>query len=301
MTTAVGQDGLREAAAVLQAAGIERPWWTAEQIAAAVLGCEPVAWVVDPPPVPPPAAAEIRRRVARRAAGVPLQHLTGIAGFYGQDVLARPGVFIPRPETERVVEMAARELARLQGLSPGGPRDTMVSRGGPVVFDVGTGSGVVAISLTRTAPVGTMVGFDISRQALGLAQENACRLGVAPRIRWVRADLLTACAAATADLIVANLPYIPSSALAALPREVQWDPPEALDGGPDGLALIQRLLAQATTRLRPRGAVVLEVGDGQAAALRRAAAGAWGTIEVVRDDPGVERVVICRRAVTGHG
>ncbi len=280
---------LRETAAWLAAAGVERPRWTAAQLAAAVLECEPVALIVEPPAIGPEAAGEVRRRVTRRAHGVPLQHLTGVAGFFGHDFHVAPGVFIPRPETERVVETALRELARVRRTWPR-----------PTVVDVGTGSGAIAISLTSTSDVST-IGFDTNPQALGVAQRNARRLGVAARTRWVRADLLAACADTQVDLVVANLPYLPSSTLSTLPREVQWDPGSALDGGPDGLDLIRRLVAQAAARLRLEGVVILEVGAGQAGLLRRAYAAQWETIDVVLDDTGIERVVVMRRPRASRG
>ena len=278
-----------EAAATLAASGSARPRWTAEQIAASVLDCEPVALVVDPPRCSAAQAEEVRRRVAWRAAGVPLQRVTGIAGFYGRDFCVAAGVFIPRPETERLVEVAVRECSRLP-----------VAR--PTVVDVGTGSGAVAISLTLAVSAATMGrvvglvgGFDVCAQALAVAKANAERLGAPGGVRWVRADLLAPCAGAQVDLVVANLPYLPSSSLPSLPREVQWDPPGALDGGPDGLRVIRRLLGQAATRLHRWGVVVLEVGEGQASRLIREFAAAWAQWQVVPDDVGIERVVVFRR------
>lgn len=277
---------VREAAERLAAAGVERPRWTAEQLTAAVLGCEPIALTVDPPRCDPARAAELQHRVARRAAGVPLQQLVGVAGFFGREFRVAPGVFIPRPETERVVEVALAELAGL-GVGPA------------TVYDVGTGTGVIAISLTAEHPVGTMVALEISRPALAVARQNGRRAGVEEKVQWVCADLLAPCRPARADLIVANLPYLPSSELPWLPREVRWDPRAALDGGADGLDVIRRLLSQAGTVLRPGGAVVLEVGPGQARQLVRDAAGPWGQPRIVADDTGVERVVVLRRL--GHG
>ncbi|OGX38837.1 MAG: protein-(glutamine-N5) methyltransferase, release factor-specific [Omnitrophica WOR_2 bacterium RIFCSPHIGHO2_02_FULL_68_15] len=271
---------VREAADLLGTAGVERPRWTAEQLAAAVLGCEPPAFVLEPPAVAPEQAEEVRRRAVLRAQGVPLQHLTGIAGFFGHDFLVRPGVFIPRPETERLVETAAQEVVRHPGA---------------VVLDVGTGTGAIAISLTLAAPVGTMLGLDMNTGALALAAENARRLGAASRVRWARADLLSACGAGRADVIVANLPYIPSSALPDLPREIRHDPSLALDGGPDGLTLIRRLMAQAARVLRRPGTLLLEVGAGQADLIVREAGQGWGHTAVIADDTGIARVVMLRR------
>lgn len=276
-------DLLKEVSAVLAAAGVERPRWTAEQLAASVLGCDPLALIVEPPVLDDAVADAIRQLANRRARGVPLQHLTGVAGFFGHDFLVRPGVLIPRPETERLVETAMAELARL--------------RPSPAVWDVGTGTGAIAISLTLTSGsvVGTMCASDISPQALILAADNARRMGVDGRICWVRSDLLTACAAGQADLIVANLPYIPSSELSALPREVRHDPVLALDGGPDGLALIRRVIAQAARALRTPGTLLLEVGAGQAEIVRHEAGRAWADVTVIADATGIDRVVALRR------
>ena len=277
---------LRECAERLAVAGVERPRWEAEQIAAAVIGCEPIAFVVEAPVMRPGQGEEIRRRVERRAAGEPLQYVTGLAGFFGHDFRVGPGIFIPRPETERLVEVTLREIAGLPVRHP-------------VIVDVGTGSGAIAISLTLTSSVGTIHGFELSPLAMAGARENAVRLGVSERIRWIHTDLLTSCAADRVDLIVANLPYVPTLAIPSLPQDVRHDPLVALDGGLDGLLVIRRLLRQATACLRPHGIVVLEVGEGQAAQLRREFDTAWAACEVVRDDPGVERVIVFRRPKRG--
>lgn len=272
---------LQEAAGALERSGVERPRWTAGQLVSSVLGIEPIALVTDPPPITDETRAEIQRRVSLRSQGVPLQYLTGIAGFFGRDFRVGPGVFIPRPETERVVEVALQELARL-GVAH------------PTVADVGTGSGAIAISLTLEHPAATIIGFEISPRALAVAQENAQRLGAASRVRWVRADLMAPCGDADIDLVVANLPYLPTSALSLLPREVRWDPPWALDGGPEGLSVIRRLLAQAAARLPSHGCVVLEVGEGQARPLCREAQADWPKSAIFCDDLGIERVVVLR-------
>ena len=171
----------------------------------------------------------------------------------------------------------------------------------PVVMDVGTGSGAIVISLTASGCVGTMYGFDFSRQALTVARENARRLGAAARIAWVQADLLASCPPACADLVVANLPYIPTSALPALPREVQYDPVLALDGGPDGLSVIRRLAGQAASRLRPRGILVLEVGAGHAEIIRASIGRTWAECDIINDDTGLARVVVLRGPTTTRG
>ena len=281
---------IKESAATLAAAWIRRARWEAEQIVSSVMGCEPITLIVDPPELLPAEREEVQRKVQLRAGGVPLQHLTGIAGFCGHDLVVGPEALIPRPETERLVEVALRELGQLA-----------VRR--PTVVDVGTGSGAIAISLTAAFSVGTMLGLDLSDRALAVARENAVRLAAATDMRWLQSDLLTACAPGSIDLIVANLPYIPSSAIPLLPPEVQRDPVMAVDGGSDGLAVIRRLMNQAPDRLRPHGVVALEVGAGQAGQLQREYATDWVECDIVLDDTGTERVIVLRRAKRGvpHG
>ncbi|HHY36301.1 MAG TPA: peptide chain release factor N(5)-glutamine methyltransferase, partial [Firmicutes bacterium] len=205
-----------------------------------------------------------RELLARRAAGEPLQYLTGEREFMGLDFRVTPAVLIPRPETEIVVETAL-ELAR-QELSPA--KDKPLT-----LVDLGTGSGAIAVSLARFLPGARVYGVDISGAALAVAWENARRHGVADRITLCCGDFLTPLAAvglfSRVDLLVSNPPYIPRGDLDNLPREVRvFEPRRALDGGEDGLEFYRRLAAGAPAFLRPGGWLVLEVGQGQAAAVR---------------------------------
>ncbi|MGH8045656.1 MAG: N5-glutamine methyltransferase family protein, partial [Chthoniobacterales bacterium] len=161
------------------------------------------------------------------------------------------------------------------------------------ILDVGTGSGVIAITLALELPESSVSAIDISPDALALAQENATKLGA--NIACAAGDLLPD-TAGEFDLIVANLPYIPTAEIPALSREVQHDPAGALDGGPDGLDLVRRLAEQATTRLSSGGKIFFEIGLGQAAATAEClAAHGYRETEIRKDLAGIERFVIASR------
>ena len=186
--------------------------------------------------------------VRRRSAGYPLPYLTGRIEFYGLGFMVTPEVLIPRPETERLVDLA---LARRPA----------------TVIDVGTGCGCIAISLAVRLPESAVTAIELSSAALAVAQRNVEMHGVAQRVRLMVGDLLTP-RPSPVDLIVSNPPYIPTGDCAMLPTSVRdHEPRLALDGGLDGLSVIRRLLAQAPAVLRPGGALLIEIGadQGQAA------------------------------------
>ena len=190
--------------------------------------------------------------VRRRASNYPLPYLTGRAEFYGLEFEVTPEVLIPRPETETLVDLA---LAR---------RPTRV-------VDVGTGSGCVVVSLAVHLPQAVCYGIEISPAALAVARRNAERHGVAERVRLMVGDILSP-RPGPVDLIVANLPYIPTGTCASLPASVRdHEPWLALDGGPDGLAVIRRLLAQVPAVLRLGGGLLIEIGADQGKAASRLA------------------------------
>lgn len=223
-----------------------------------------------------PAEVETRYRgwLERREAGEPAHHLTGECGFWGRDFQVSPAVLVPRPETELVVQVALN-----LPLSP-------TAR----VLDVGTGSGCIAVSLAAERPKWRVSAIDQSSAALDVARTNATRHEV--EIEFHEADL-TSSLDPPWDLITANLPYIPTTDLEVLPREVQHDPPAALDGGPDGLELVRRIIEDLPRLLRSCGGAILEIGEDQAdtvAAL--AAAAGLGVARRIKDLSGCERVVV---------
>lgn len=194
----------------------------------------------------------LRAKVRRRAEREPLQHVLGHWDFFGRRFKTDARALIPRPETELLVEEA---LGRLPGKGSG-----------RLAIDVGTGSGVIGITLLLERPDLQAIAIDQSAQALALASENASLHQVTSRVRFAEGDLLSVLApAVAADLIVANLPYIPTAQIASLAAEVRRDPVAALDGGPDGLQLIRRLIRDTPAHLKPGGFLVLEIGAGQAA------------------------------------
>jgi release factor glutamine methyltransferase len=192
----------------------------------------------------------LRDKVRRRAEGEPLQYLLGSWDFFGRSFRTDQRALIPRPETEILVGMALK-IIRTQPQS----RNRLL--------DIGTGSGVLAITFALECPNLQVVGSDISPLALNLARENAERQGLDHRIEWVESDLLDS-VDGRFDFLAANLPYIPSEELSKLAREVQHDPRLALDGGTDGLAVIRRLVHDAPNVLTRNAFLILEVGIDQA-------------------------------------
>ena len=197
----------------------------------------------------------LRELVKRRSEGEPLQHLLGTVEFCGLTFLCDKRSLVPRPETEELVEFLKSEIRN--------PRSEIV--------DVGTGSGVIALSLAAEFPEATITAIDISDEALALAKENAARLNLSDRVRFLKSSLLENVEGAF-DLIVANLPYISAQDRHTLSPEVLHDPEIALFGGTQGDELVRGLIAQASSRLRPGGMLALEIGLGQSEGLLSALA-----------------------------
>ena len=194
--------------------------------------------------------ALLRERVRRRGRGEPLQHLLGTVEFCGRTFLCDKRALVPRPETEELVELLKSEIRSLES----------------EILDVGTGSGVIALTLATEFPEAKISGIDISEDALALARENAARLDLSDRVRFFKSDLLEN-VDGIFDLIVANLPYIAAQDRHTLSREVLHDPEVALFAGGQGDELVRVLIDQAPARMRPGGMLALEVGLGQSEAL----------------------------------
>ena len=188
--------------------------------------------------------------VARRLAHEPTAYIIGQREFYGLDLETTPAALIPRPETELLVEEAIARAGRFER---------------PLIVDVGTGNGAIAVALAVHLSQASLAAIDLSREALALAVRNARRHGVESRVSFLQADLLAPLAQPT-DIIAANPPYVSSGDWEALPPEIrEHEPRAALDGGSDGLREIERLLGQASSRLRPRGSLLVELAPPQAA------------------------------------
>ena len=192
----------------------------------------------------------LRDLVRRRGEGEPLQHLLGTVEFCGQTFLCDRRAMVPRPETEELVEFLKSEIRN--------PKSEIV--------DVGTGSGVIALSLAAEFPEAKILAVDVSEEALALAEENAARLNLSDKVRFLKSHLLEKVDGAF-DLIVANLPYISTQDRHTLSREVLRDPEVALFAGAQGDELVRELIAQAPARLRPGGLLALEIGLGQSQGL----------------------------------
>lgn len=227
--------------------GVENPRLNAEHLVAHVLGKKRIELYMEfDRPLGERELAPLRELIRKRAAGAPLQHLLGTVEFHGRIFVTDARALIPRPETELLMELALKE-----------PLSSS-----PRVLDVGTGSGVIALTLAAELPQADVTAVDVSPDALELAHQNAERLGLSERVHFFRSNLLDA-VEGTFDLIVANLPYIPGGEIAGLAREVQHDPVLALDGGPVGTELIVQLIDQARAHLQPGGRLVLEIGHDQ--------------------------------------
>ena len=228
-----------------------------------------------------------------------MSYIRGLKEFYGIALTVDARALIPRPETELLVDLA---LARLGRMLTEAPRPAGAEA--LLVWDVGTGSGAIAISVAvecrRRGYLRDIAlrATDASAQALALATENAVAHGVADVIEFAVADLTDLTGARPADLLLANLPYIPAGVLPDLPVAASFEPRAALDGGPDGLALIRRLIGLLPVALADGGAALLEIGADQAELVRAAGATAvpdW-TIEIHDDLAGLPRVAELTRS-----
>lgn len=251
-----------QAATRLAAAGIDTARLDAQVLLCHTLGVDR-AWLLAHPDTPLSAgqAATFADLVAARARRQPVAYLTGHREFYGLDFCVTPAVLVPRPETEHLVERAIAVARAWRARRHRWPR----------TVEVGVGSGAIAVSLAHTLPNLMVTGIDVSPDALAVATANARRHHVAERVRLVEGDLLSPLPG-TADLVLANLPYIPSADLDGLAPEVHAEPRLALDGGPDGLDIFRHLFAQTPSRVAPGGVLLLEIGAGQGAALQALAA-----------------------------
>jgi release factor glutamine methyltransferase len=230
---------------------------------------------------PPSFDASFDSFVARRAAREPVAMITGGREFWGLDFEVTPDVLVPRPETEFIVEEALAEFSDH-------PRR---------IIDVGTGTGCLAVALSREFPEAHVIATDISAGALAVAQRNAIRHEVSDRIGFVRAHFLSG-VGGPVDLIVSNPPYVPDSAVGALaPEIVLHEPHTALFSGGDGLSAIRELLATAETRLAPNGRLIMEFGFGQEPEVTALADDSrWRVLRLREDLQGIPRVIVLGRS-----
>ncbi len=231
----------------------------------------------------------LKRRVQRE----PMAYIVESKGFFGLDFWVNRHVLIPRPETELLIETALvktnailnKRVDNIKKLS---------------IVDVGTGSACIAVSLAKYVPQATLTAVDISAPALLVAQHNAKQHGLSQQIAFLQGDLLSPLAE-PADMIVSNPPYVSRSALAlTMPEVNQYEPTAALDGGPDGLDIIQRLLKQAVELLQPTGCLLIEIGFDQGQAILDLAKIYFpqADMHVKKDLAGLDRLlVLCKQSV----
>jgi release factor glutamine methyltransferase len=262
---------LKAGVARLRAAGSESPRLDAELLLGHAIGVDRTVIVAHPEaPVGADAGRHFDEGIERRAAGEPVAYIRGFKEFYGLAFSTDRRALIPRPETERLVELAAVEVMRRLTSSPRPPGSAPLR-----IADVGTGSGTIAVSLAvacRRRQVYNEIDIlatDESVEALDLARENAVGHGVADRVRFVEADLLPPVIGEPFDLVLANLPYVRTDAIADLPVAASFEPREALDGGPDGLAVIGRLLGRLDDVLATGGQALVEIGADQDEAIAK--------------------------------
>jgi release factor glutamine methyltransferase len=273
-------DILQSTAGYFEKRHIESPRLNAEHLLAHVLKRKRIELYMEFERVLTDAElAPLRELVRRRGQGEPLQHLLGTVEFAGRTFICDKRALVPRPETEQLVEKIA---------------DGGLQNADCRILDLGTGSGVIALSLAARFPEAKITGTDVSEEALSLARENAERLGLTGRVQFSRSDLLLH-VTHVYDVIVANLPYVAETDRATLAREVRHDPDLALFGGERGDEIIRKLIETAPPHLAPGGLLALEVGIGQAAALAELMAEKnYHDIKTEADYAGVIRFVFGR-------
>lgn len=269
---------LRRASDYLDRHGVESPRATAETLLMTVLGTDRAGVYARTRDLDTREARTFGRVLCQRCAGTPLQHLTGEQAFRRISLEVRPGVFVPRPETEVLVGFALAEI------------ETVSS---PVVVDVGTGTGAVALSVKHERPDATVFATDLSAEAVDLARANASRLRL--DVTVLEGDLLDPLPeglVGRVDAVLSNPPYIEPDLYDDLPVEVRADPELALLGG---VELVDRLATEAARWLRPAGLLALEIGDTQGAELMRRLEGRFRDLRVEPDLTGRDRVLLGRR------
>jgi release factor glutamine methyltransferase len=277
-------EALKAASRVLEAAGVPELRREAGSLLSFVLGKYRTFLISHAEdPVDDVSLGRLRGFVERRAAGEPLQYITGVQDFYGREFRVTPDVLIPRPETELLVEAA---------LEVNSSKDALIC-------DVGTGSGCIAITLLCELPGARAIAVDKSVAALEIAKLNAAKQAVTDRSVFVVSDCFDALDPNEYhfDLIVSNPPYVSASALSGLQREVRdHEPLVALSPGPDGLTVIRRLLTEAPAYLKANGHLLMEIGFDQGERVRELIDEAvWTLLEVRPDLQSIPRIVVLQR------
>ena len=273
----------------LKRQGAESPRLDAEILLAAARGCQRIdLYTSFEEPADEAVREKFREWVRRRAEGMPVAYLVGRKEFYSLSFRVTPDVLIPRPETELLI-VRLLDLAKERG-----PEAAALS-----IADVGTGSGIIAVTAAKHLPTAKVAAIDVSAEALAVARENAADHGVADRIEWFQSDLFSAVPADRQfDFIASNPPYVSSAEFAKLPATVKnFEPQAALEAGPRGTEVIERLVPEAAERLTAGGRLLIEISPMIEAAAR-ADSRARTNIEpgpTIKDLAGLPRVVQARK------
>jgi release factor glutamine methyltransferase len=290
MPAATIAETLKQASEQLCAAGVPNDVLDAQTLLAEALGKDRTYLIVNfNQQLDDGLLAKYQLLIERRAAGEPLQYITGHQEFFGLEFEVTPDVLIPRPETEIMIEETIR-LVQQNNLAE------------PVIVDVGTGSGCIAVTLAREIEDAQIIACDISLAALQVARRNAVRHNLEDRVQFIESDLLAAFSDEGekenfADFILSNPPYVAASELATLQREVRdWEPHLALTDHGDGLSFYRRLLQDTPSRLKPGGYLICEMGYTQSEAVSAMIAPAvWEEPRLLDDLQGIPRTLVLRK------
>jgi release factor glutamine methyltransferase len=277
-------EALREASRILQSAGVPEARREAGSLLSFVIAKDRTFLISHAEDeLDQSSVDQFREAVERRAAGEPLQYISGVQDFYGREFRVTTDVLIPRPETELLVEAALG----------------VVGNAAPFICDVGTGSGCIAVTLLCELVAARAVALDKSPAALEIAKFNAVKLSVADRAVFVVSDCFESLDSREFqfDLIVSNPPYVSAGVLAGLQREVRdHEPLVALSPGPDGLSVIRRLLIDAPAFLKPNGYLIMEIGFDQGEKVQALVdTGVWRLLELRPDLQGIPRIVVLQK------
>jgi len=277
---------LKQASTILENAGVPEARREASSLLSFVLGKDRTFLISHADDeVGDDSVDRFRELVERRVGGEPLQYITGVQDFFGREFLVTPDVLIPRPETELLVE-AALEKAGGRGASP-------------ILCDVGTGSGCIALTLLSEIFAARAVAVDKSAAALEVAKLNAQKLSVTDRVEFLVSDCFSALEQDEYrfDVIVSNPPYVAAAVVAGLQREVRdHEPLVALSPGPDGLSIIRRLLEESPAFLKPGGHLLMEIGFDQGEAVTALVDDSiWRLLEIRPDLQSIPRIVVLQK------
>jgi len=276
------KEALNSAISALTAAQAGSPRLNAETLLMFTLGCDRAHIFAHPErELTPQEKINYQEAIAQRALGIPAQYITGHQEFWGMDLIVSPAVLIPRPETEHVVETVL----------------TLSLGHSPRIIDVGTGSGCIALALAKELPLAEIHATDISPAALELSRGNSARHRFDARIQFHQTDLLLGFEPGTFDLIVSNPPYVGESEEDQVQLEVRkYEPRNAVFAGPTGLEVIERLIPQVHTVLKPGGWLVMEMSGTIAEAIQHLLAD-WSKLRVINDLQGIPRVAVAARTL----